>query len=131
MHSISIVGGAIMSKETCIKEQRSLLKTLDRALHIWYGLKRADIPKVLSKIGISGEHSMEVVDVSNSTATIKISSDGKNYSLEINRGDMINPYPSWCLSADGIKTYYRVDSNLKVEKICSFDSKGKLEFELL
>ena len=115
-----------MNKNACTEKQRKMMDLLEQVLLAWYGLKITDIPKILSIMGINKGYSMEIAAISHSSAKFKISLDVKDYFLEINRGDMINPYHTWCLTGDECRTYFSIDANLNVEQICSFDREGKL-----
>ena len=57
----------------------------------------------------------------NSSAKLNVSSGKNNYVLEINRGDMVDPYPNWCLICNRYRKYYNVNANLDVEFICGFE----------
>ena len=111
-----------MGENDC-KENKNLLRKM---LFEWFGLNISDIPKVLSIMGLNEVHHIKIVEISNSSAILNFFSNNEQYTLQINRGDMINPYPTWCLTCDGVSTYFNVDSSLNVEKLCSFDIDGHL-----
>lgn len=118
-----------MSKVTQPQKELELSRVLDQALESWFGLEQSDIPIVLHKMGITSEYSQQIVEASGSSVSLKISSDGKDYELSINRGDMVSLHASWCLTKDGTQTYYSVDKvpeDIEVEEICAFDEKGNM-----
>lgn len=117
-----------MDKNNCTKKQLELQDLLEKALSKWFGLHVADVPKVITTMGIREGCLIEIDEVSNSSAKLTIFSGNKEYTLIISRGDMVKPYPTWCLICDECRTYFAVDANLYVELLCLFDQEGKISF---
>ena len=110
-------------------DDKDFLDFLEEILSKFFNLSFSDIPKVLKLMGIEEPpYGIYAKEKSNSTISMYVYTKSKEFVLEIHRGEMISPYPSWdIVNKDYVECYF-VGQGPKVERICSYDSDGNLQF---
>ena len=111
------------------EEEREFLDYLRMMLPNWFNIYFSDIRKVLKMMGVKEPvYALYAKDNQYNRISLYVYTRSKKYVLEIKRGDTDDPFPGWNLIHDGCTECFMVGPGVKVEKICTFDEDGNLQF---
>ena len=102
---------------------------LKRVISNWFDVDIKELPGILRLMGVErGIYRLDKREMDTTMVSMFISTDDqKKYTLQLFRGDMVNPYPTWVLidMDRQLRNCFFVKMKVEVEKISTIDFNGR------
>ena len=106
----------------------SFYETVKNALANWFGMDIGHLPEAFKLMGLKdSKYVIEKRDVDATYVSMKLNSSKEvEYELNLYRGDMVNPYPTWVLidESNQLRKCFSVEMRPTVELISTMNSNG-------